>query len=296
MFSLKTFRSLLGLILLSVLVGCGNKTQFGLAEQSVTFRQSHGTFKNQLDILWVIDNSGSMGPLQSNLTSNFSSFISNFQSKHYDFQMAVTTTDAYKSGAAFSNNPALARFRDGTDATSHTGVFTILPTTPNLNSVFVTNATQGAAGSGDERAFSSMKDSLASPLNLGFVRPGSFLAVIILSDEDDFSGDGRCELCGNDHDYSAPTLDPVSNYISFLDQITSSTNSFKSYNVSAIAVLDSTCQSQHVTSSPSTIIGQRYIQLANQTNGILGSICDPSFASALDAIQSRILELSTQFV
>jgi hypothetical protein len=46
---------------------------------------------------------------------------------------------------------------------------------------------------------------------------------------------------------------------------------------------------------PTTLIGKRYIQLANQTNGMLGSICDTSYASSLNFIQQHITELSTQF-
>lgn len=278
-----------------LIAGCGNTVQFSIADQALVFHQNSSTFKNQLDILWVIDNSPSMDPLQANLTANFSSFISQFQAKGYDFHISVTTSDAYRAEAAFQNNPSLAAFKDGTDATSHTGVFVITPGTPNLNNVFVVNATQGSGGSGDERPFSSFKDSLSSPLNTGFLRQQSFLAVIILSDEDDFSGSGRCEWCGTDHDYTASTLDTVDTYVTYLDQLTKTTGASRRYNVSAITVLDDNCRQTHAVDAPSTIIGQRYIQMANKTNGILGSICDPTYAASLNAIQSQIVSLSTQF-
>ncbi len=280
---------LFSLLSVGSLTACGNKVTFGLSESSAEFNQSKGSFTDKIDILWVVDNSLSMAPIQSNLSDNFGAFISTFQSKHFDYQMGVTTTEAYLGGS-------MAKFRDGTDATGHTGIFTILPTTPNLNNVFVTNLMQGTGGSGDERAFSSFKAALTSPLNGGFLRPNAFLAVVILSDEDDFSDSARCSGCPSDHDYASPTLDSVNSYVSFLDGITGSGGANKKYSVSSIAALDSNCVLDHSSTSTSTIVGQRYIDIASKTGGVLGSICDKSYAAALDKIQARILELSTQFV
>ena len=295
----------LGCVLLTVagsflMTACDHGgSSFSLLAASQSFNQSVAVVNNKVDILFVVDNSGSMGPLQQNLVSNFQSFISNFQSKGYDFRIGVTTSDAYLDGVNFHNDPTQSKWRDG--LTSHTGVFVITPSTPNLNATFVTNATEGSQGSGDERVFSSFRDAFNNPLNTGFVRPDSFLSVIILSDEDDFSGDARPEGSWTypggipDHDYAAPTLDTVTSYVSFLDTLTNTTGSARRYNVSAITVLDSVCQQAHAQQSSSTIIGQRYIDLVNQTNGVLGSICDTSYAQALLNIQAKILELSTQF-
>jgi hypothetical protein len=219
---------------IATLSACGkDNPTYGLLPSGQSFTQSKTIFNNQLDILWVVDNSGSMNPYQTNLVNNFSSFITNFQNKGYDFHIAVTTTDSYLSGTVFQNNPSLAKFRDGTNATSHTGIFDILSTTPNLNNVFVTNATQGSSGDGDERAFSSMREALNSSLNTGFLRPQSFLAVIILSDEDDFSSASRVQgsmtlQTSNpnyvaDHDYNYARLDTINSYVSFLDQLTATT-------------------------------------------------------------------------
>jgi hypothetical protein len=37
------------------------------------------------------------------------------------------------------------------------------------------------------------------------------------------------------------------------------------------------------------------MEIAADTNGVTGSICDSSYASTLDAIQQQIIELGTQF-
>jgi hypothetical protein len=285
----------------TALSGCGPKsTTFSLLTQSQTFKQATPvTVMNKLDVLWVIDNSGSMDPLQANLVANFNSFISNFTAKGFDYKMAVTTTDAYLAAASYNNNPSLAKFRDGA-GTNHTGYFMLTPSTPNILQNFVINATQGGTGSGDERAFQSLFESLKSPLNAGFLRSDAFLAVIILSDEDDFSDLTRPEISWRkgglpDHDYADPNLMTVNSVVAQLDTLTGSTAKNRRYNVSAITVLDQACMQSHAAQMPTTLIGQRYIDLANATNGVLGSICDTSYATSLDFIQQHITELSTQF-
>jgi hypothetical protein len=276
-------------------------SSFSTLPAGQAFQQApSGSVNSNIDILWVIDNSSSMTPLQTNLVSNFQSFITQFQTKGFDFHMAVTTTDAYLAGAFWDNNPSRSVFRDGLSP-NFTGVFDILSTTPNLSSVFVTNASQGANGSGDERAFASIQAALGNSSNTGFLRSDSFFAIIILSDEDDFSDPTRPEDSWEyqggipDHDYADPNLMTVDSMVSYLDGITSSTGSTRRYSVSSIAVLDSNCLAIHQPQSTSSIIGQRYIDIGNATSGILGSICDASYANSLLAIQQQIIELGTQF-
>lgn len=291
--SMKTIR-LLPAILGLFLTNCAkDAASYSILPTGQSFQQSAAQAVNdKMDILWVIDDSASMQPLQTNLTNNFNSFITQFVTKGYDFHMAVTDTAAYLAGASYFNNPSYARFKDGTGA-NVTNVYDILPTTPNLASVFVKNASLGATGNGDERAFSSFKAALDSPQNAGFLRSNSYLAIIILSDEDDFSSTKA--LYARDHDYTDPGLVPVQTYVDYLDGLTASTGATRRYNVSSIAVLDNTCLQAHVAQSSSSIIGQRYIQLSNATGGSLGSICDSSYANTLNTIQQNIIELGTQY-
>ncbi len=290
------YKTLASFVLVAMAAGCGkNSPSFSTLPTGQSFKQSKSTFNNQLDILWVVDDSGSMGPYQTNLTSNFNSFISTFATKGYDFKISVTDTQAYLGDTTLSGynnaNAGFDKFRDG--ISSHSGIFTILPTTPNFQNVFVNNASLGANQSGDERAFSSIRTALNSPLNSGFLRPQSFLAVIILSDEDDFSGNGRAQYGGTDHDYAAGTLDTVNSYVSYLDQLTATTGASRRYNVSTISIIDNACLQAHQAGG--SIMGTRYMQLASGTNGVSGSICDNSYANVLDQIQMQIATLSTQF-
>lgn len=298
-----------------------NQSSFSLLPTGQTFKQAANLVNSKIDILWVIDNSGSMSPSQQNILNNFSAFMNNFIAKKLDFQMAVTTTDAYKAGAFFANNAAYTTFKDGATFTKngvtynkHTGIDLIYPgVSADLTATFVVNGYQGDQGSGDERAFSSFMSALGDKTNPLLIRQNSYLAVIILSDEDDFSSPTRVENSWaskgqnetqaqynaryvSDHNYTYTGLDTIGSYISSLDTLTGSTPALRHYNVSAITAEDSSCvNSLLAAGSSTTIIGQRYIDLATQTNGVVGSLCDTNFSGTLNSIQEKILELSTEF-
>ncbi len=324
----RTMSLALSVSALGITACTSNQSSFSLIPASQSFQQSNSSTSNKVDLLWVIDNSPSMIPAQANILNNIAAFMTNFQSKNLDFKLAVTTTQAYLAAAGYTGNTAYSKFRDGATlyqldgfgrptATvsylKYSGFSVILPGVPDLINNFITNAYQGDQGSGDERAFRSLQITLNDSQNIGFHRADAYLAVIILSDEDDFSGDSRMEgswigqLPGEspaqfaaryvpDHSYVAPTLESVGNYISYLDVFTNSTAANRHYNVSAISVLDSACQAkQNSSGSPNSIVGQRYIDLASQTNGTVGSLCDSNFSATLTKIQENILELSSQF-
>lgn len=295
-----SFKATLLAIILSACDKSGSAFSVGSTSQS--FQQTtQSTVQKKIDILWVVDNSASMGPFQQKLVTNFNSFIQDFVKKGYDFHIAVTTTEAYLSGGFFTNNLSYSVFKDGT-GTTHTGFPIIDQTTPNIVPTFTTNANQGGQGSGDENAFSSIKAAFANTANASFLRPDSFLGVIILSDEDDFSDPSRQQYSWSfqggiaDHDYMNPGLDTVDSYVSYLDLLTHSTSpTSRKYNVSAVTVLDSTCLNSHKAESATTIIGKRYMDLVTKTGGVLGDICSADYALALTQIEQKIIELSTQF-
>jgi hypothetical protein len=163
------------------------------------------------------------------------------------------------------------------------------------------NVATGATGAGDERVFQSLFTALKSPLNAGFMRPGAYFAVIILSDEDDFSDENRPENSWEakggvaDHSYDNPGLMKIEDVIAQLDEMTGSSENSRHYNVSAITVSDPECLKLHLRETSAAVIGQRYMELAERTKGVVGSICDPSYANTLTFIKERIVELITQF-
>lgn len=288
-------------VVVPMLTACEKSDRsYSLLSEAQSFQQSPTVVDNKLDILFVVDNSGSMRAFQQRLANNFNSFIQNFVTKNYDYHIAVTASDAYLAGANFRNNPVYSRFK----RPSATPNFPIISsTTPNPIAAFIANTDAvGDTGSGDERAFSSFKAALENTSNAGFLRPGAFLSVIILSDEDDFSDPNRPEggwRFGGvaDHSYTNPGLETIESYLSYLDQLTGTTDpELRRYNVNAVTVADEACLTSHREKTSVTIIGDRYIDMATATDGVVADLCSPDYSASLIKIQEKIAEKSLELV
>ncbi len=294
---------------------------FSLLDAGSSFQQSGAYVPRKMDILWVIDNSGSMESSQNNLTASFQTFIEKFQQKNYDFHMAVTSTDAWRAfyQSNTTNKDMLRRARPGElnyttnplTYKTNSGFFIMDKLTPNLSSVFLTNATQKTTGTGDERAFASMKEFLDFTGNSDFRREDAILAVIIVSDEDDFSANTSSYVAGQyDDEVNADPLvlpssnDPANIYNLYQDTRLNSVQSYKDYldglvgagnhKVHIISVLDQACKASLNTTYQGRRIGRRYIELADLTGGVKTSLCD-NFGDSLQRIQESIIQLSSTF-
>ncbi|MEX0798083.1 MAG: hypothetical protein WD025_01485, partial [Bacteriovoracaceae bacterium] len=92
----------------------------GSSLQNVSEQFSQAASLSKVDILWVIDNSGSMSEEQDALAYNFDVFIRDFAEKSIDFQMAIITTDTrgknfaepYKDSLSSLTSDKLAQDKD----------------------------------------------------------------------------------------------------------------------------------------------------------------------------------------
>ena len=127
---------------------------------------------SQVDILLVIDNSGSMGDEQAALAANFSAFMSSAASGNGNWHIGVTTTDVFVEKGVLVRSP-------GNPAT-------LTPTTPNVASLFSQKVQVGTGGSGFEQAFAAASLAVNSlnrnGANAGFLRPSAVLAIVIVTD------------------------------------------------------------------------------------------------------------------
>lgn len=281
----------------AMLAGCSKGAGgYSLLNDNTDYKQQAVIIPKKIDILWVIDNSGSMETSQSSLASNFQAFIGRFNQQNYDFHMAVTTTDAWLK--QFNTNSDAAKIRDGgkfynaqnQTYLTHSGVFVMDKTTPNLSSVFDINIKQGTLGAGDERALESIKQALNEPTNSNFRRDEAFLAVIVVSDEEDFSHSAS----GINESYSNPGLYTVQSYKDFLDTYTKKSVYGLNYSVNAITVPDQACADQLSTDGFSRKIALRVQELAGLTGGVKGSLCS-NFGETLELISDSIINLSAVF-
>ena len=126
-----------------------------------------------LDILWVIDNSGSMGVIQSHVANNMAAFMPVFLAATPDFHMGFITTDS----AAFSGGYYL----DTSTVDPETEASTI------VNGI-------GTYGSGYEKGIEYAYESTNSSSYAGpgstFLRDDATLVIIFVSDEPDYSTGG----------------------------------------------------------------------------------------------------------
>ncbi len=236
---------------LAINPGCSSDNGTPPADNHVT---ETATISTAIDILWIIDNSGSMGTNQTKVASAFGAFSALLLEKGYHFRIAVTTTDAYlKTGGR-------DKYRD------NCGLAILEESTPDLAAKFSTNIQQGINGSGNERAFDSFVTAFESSLNTAYDFPvqGAFLGVIIIGDEDDSSiGSGT-------------TLVPVENYIDYLD----SRFDCRAYSITKLP-------------GSGTGEGARICQLVDAFSGIKGDITASDYSSGLSSFSSSMARHNT---
>ncbi len=154
----------------------------------------------KVDILWVVDSSGSMAPKQARLASNFQGFINQLVTANppIDFHIAVTSTDtddanargklrAWTLGASSENYIACTPMMGG-GVTCNTG-----PNLATAVTAFGQMSAVGINGSASERGLYAAYLALTEPTNITtpvfdrFIREDAALYVVIVSDEDDAS-------------------------------------------------------------------------------------------------------------
>ena len=261
-------RLFLALAASAVVCGCnGNNLSNPLPERNAELHYQGGS-PPPVDVLFVVDNSGSMEQEQTKLAANFDSFIQYFTNLELDFQLAVVTTDV--------ENPA--------ESGRFVGSPTILkPTTADLSAAFTANVNVGTSGSGVERGLEAARLALSEPnissFNASFLREDAILAIVIVSDEEDG---------GSESD--APPQDPVSTYVDFFLSLKGGDPA--RVNFSAIAGdVPGGCSSADAEAAPAN----RYAEAVGALNGYFGSICATDFGPILDQLGNSISGLATAF-
>lgn len=261
------------LVLSTLAAGC--KSEGNLFEQINTdsFAQAPS---NEVDILWVIDNSNSMTEEQATLRSGFSLFADQLDESGTDFHLGVISTsfdyDDPTRGVLVGDPPYLTPEDDYVSA-------------------FTQRATLGIDGSDKEKGLEAALYALQPTMtfeggpNAGFVRPDAQLLVVFVSDEEDCSDSGVLEGQGADACYrDEDLLPPISKYVKGLEDLKKD----KSYvQVGAIVgTVGSTCQA---------VPGTRYINVAALTGGLVGDICQTQWDAILSDLGLNATGVRSQF-
>jgi MYXO-CTERM domain-containing protein len=228
-----------------------------------------------VDILWVVDDSGSMAQEQAALGAGFQYFIEHFVDLALDFRIAVVTTDV-------DNKSERGQFQ---------GTIPVLtPDTPGLLSEFANNVNVGITGSdpSEEQSFEAARlaftpGNLVGP-NSGFLRREALLAIIFVSDEDDFSmwgsPGGLPHACADDFgDSDSSDCAPIARYIEAFEAIKGGHTDLLMMGAIAGPTVN-TCSYAWP--------GYRYEELIAQMGGLFESICQQDFDAILDRLGERI--------
>ena len=233
----------------------------------------------KVDLLFVIDNSGSMQDEQASLIASFEGFVNGIQAEldsADSYHIGVVTTDAYDDNAPGCQGLGHLVTQTGGEGSSATDCLPFTTgkrfldnTEPNLQDKFACIAQVGISGSGDEvqaqAGYTAVTKSLSEPgaCNDGFIREDALLVVVFITDEDDapdcvpiigcLGGSG-----GDPPDWAA--------------QFTQSKNGIQD-NIVMLALVgqsgNNSCGADHCT---------RLIALTNWfINGSSGDICAPSY-------------------
>ena len=172
----KNLRSPFTLLALAALVGCAPEHEINRVTQTEVFYQAA---TDEIDILWVIDNSLSMSDEQDKIAAEFKSFITSIEDYNLQFHIGVITTDV----------------DDTNQRGKLQGDSTILtPETENYEAEFKRLVKVGTDGSDKEAGIDAAEFALTEPLinnyNQGFLRDGATLSIIYVSDENDCSASG----------------------------------------------------------------------------------------------------------
>jgi hypothetical protein len=221
------------------------------------------------DVLFVIDNSGSMGWAQSALASNFASFIAYATSLNVDYHIGVISTEVNDAESNRGNPPRDIIPGVLVFAPSRPKIITNL--TPDLNNAFRDNVNIGTCCSDEQEAgLQAAHMALTEPLvndpqwNGGFLREDAKLYLIMLSDEQDQSRGS------------------VDFYVDFFQSIKGPRNTDMMKMSAIVGDAPNGCPAG--SSQPTAGSGSRYIEVANRTGGIFVSICTSNWAQSLQSL------------
>lgn len=230
---------------------------------------------SQVDVLLVVDNSGSMEPFQQKLAAEFDGFVSFFTAANVDYQIGVVTTAVAPSipygvctPAIVGDIPPTGELVDG---------IILTPDTKDADQVFADLVNVGTCGSGSEMGLEASWVALTekAEINGDFLRPDAMLSILYVSDEQD----------------SSPS--PVRDYINGFQTEVKDPAIRDSFNASGFVVTaDDTCTGDQAYYAH---VGSRYLEMIEETAGITADICADDYTSKITDLSLRAARFQDTF-
>jgi hypothetical protein len=263
---------------LVVLVACAQDQKIHRASNREVFYQEP---TDEVDILWVVDNSQSMADNQAKIAERFASFMVGLEDSGSDFQIGLITTDLddYENAALLQGDPAI-----------------LTNETENYTGKFQEMVQVGIEGSdmeeGIDAAYRAVSEPMISGANAGFRRLGATLMINYVSDEDDCSdrgslyGSGFARPCYEDASKLVPVKDLIEDYEVLRAE-------GERFIVSSI--VGPKMSSEHPDCGEWRP-GSRYNTMAKAYGGIEGNICEHDFESIMSDLGLQVGGVLTSFV
>lgn len=311
---------LVGAMLAMVIAACGAGSEPGETEDTgggtdsgAGAGGSAGTFTNPegaggakpegcqaVDVLFVIDNSGSMADQQASLVASFPGFVAGIQQalEHApSYHVGVVTSDDY-----WGNDPSCRSIGDLVTQTSgHAssnqvcGPFAgghrfMSDQEPSLSDGFACAARVGDTGDDDERIMRALLNAVEpsrnapGACNAGFSRTDALLVIVIITDEDDVKdgcvSDDDCDSYGSGGDPDA-----------WVDELVSHRGGVKE-NIVVLSLLGKQLDNDCGAQVSSKILGftNRF-----EENGYTGDVCSSSYDDFFTEVLPVIDEACAEF-
>ncbi len=241
---------------------CGNEGDIRVRTNTDTWKQAPN---NEVDILWVVDDSCSMGEEQESLAGGFVSFVSEMEASGTDFQIGLITTSFQ------SSNPERGHLL---------GEPSVLSGQDDFITLFQERALVGIGGSDKEKGLEAAVYSLSPTMTLpggpneGFLRSSAHLLLVFVSDEEDCSDYGALEGQPAEDCYTErELLVPVVELVSDLQALKGHDSNLKVQVGAIVGLDDGACQDAYP--------GRRYQEAAALTGGLVGDICSRDWSNLL---------------
>lgn len=247
-------RSLSFFAMLVLLSGCSVETE------NLEVTEDFLLDPRPVDVLWVVDNSGTMAEHQAAVGAAFPLLTSELSALSVDWQMGITATD-------MSDPDYRGRLVD-----VGAGAVVLNSTSPNVETLFEGLVQLGDVGSPVERGLEASWAAISHPLinhdNDGFLRDEARLAVVYLSDDEDCSHEGgllteSSEACAADPD----SLIGVNDYLVRYEGLKQSP-----LDVSLHALVETGATAEFEGCGGSNP-GVRIMRAARGTGGMVASLC-----------------------
>lgn len=254
---------------------------------------------NKMDLVFVVDDSGSMSEEQANLASNFPMFATVLQNyvngdgEHIDFRIAVTTTgkDINYTISLGGQNIPMSEHGDNGAFRNNCGVTRrwLEATDPSLGSTLGCRANVGTGGPSYEMPLLMAKWALSNRVtdgtNTAFLRDDALLGVVMLTDEDDGSSTQN-NFTITPSPTSGPPLDyNPSDAVQFFDTLKGNRTRW----AAGVIAGDTACSSSFGNAVEATRLKQ-FVQMANANGSqqaVFSSICAGNLTTALTEVLAK---------